>query len=133
VNVCRMIRTLTFLAMGVLCASCRTDSSSAPMPRESPISISEFNDREDCPNREVARLLGPQGTAPTSLHEIAFRAANFCNEAIRTKLLKSAPSRRDGQTLATDDQLKVEHRAFAIGLELRDKENTLQTAHTGLH
>ncbi len=65
VNVCRMIRTLTFLAMGVLCASCRTDSSSAPMPRESPISISEFNDREDCLNREVARLLGPQGTAPT--------------------------------------------------------------------
>jgi hypothetical protein len=95
--------------------------------------MSEFNDREDCLNREVARLLEPQGTALTSLHEIAFRAANFCSQARRTKLLKAAPSLHDGQNLARDDQLKAEHRAFTIGLELREKENAPQTANNGVH
>jgi len=35
--------------------------------------------------------------------------------------LKAAPTVKDGQELARDDEIKTEQRALAIGLELKEK------------
>jgi len=71
--------------------------------------------------REVARLLEPKGSTPSSLQNIAVTATRFCSEAIRTRFQSASVSVRGAQNLTRDDQVKTEQRAFAIGLELREK------------
>jgi hypothetical protein len=115
-----MIRTLSFLAAAVLCASCRTESSPGPNRTESLINATEINARDDCLRREVARLLEPQGSTLSTLQDIAVSATNYCSQAIKARFLRASPTVRDGQELARDDQIKTEQRAFAFGLELRD-------------
>jgi hypothetical protein len=114
-------RALLLFAMAVLCASCRTDAQLDPAQTTPTIDVAEINAREDCLYREVGRLLEPKGSPFASLHNISVSATRFCSEAIRTRLQRASVSVPDAQNLARDDQVKTEQRAFAIGLELREK------------
>ena len=116
-----MMRALLFVATAILCASCRTDAQLDPIQTTPIIDTAEISAREDCLHREVARLLEPKGSPLTSLHNVAGAATRFCSEAIRTRFQRASVSAPDAQNLARDDQVKTEHRAFAIGLELREK------------
>ena len=119
----RIARTLLFVAMATLCASCRTDNQLGPSQATPIIYSSEMSAREDCLHREVARLLEPKGSPPASLHNIAATATRFCSEAIRSRFQKASVSAQDVQVLAKEDQARTEQRAFAIGLELRESRN----------
>jgi len=117
-----MTRTVLFVAIATLCASCRTDTQLDPIQTTTPIiDTAEISVREDCLYREVARLLEPKGSPPTSLHNAAVAATRFCSEAVRSRFQRASVSVIDAQTLVRDDQVKTEQRAFAIGLELREK------------
>jgi hypothetical protein len=117
-----MIRILSIVTTAVLCASCRTESSPAPNQAEPLINVAEINARDDCLRREMARLLDPQGSAPNTIQEIAVSATSYCSQAIKARLLRASPTVRDGQELAKDDRIKTEQRAFAFGLELRERQ-----------
>jgi hypothetical protein len=117
-----MMRALLFVAIAILCASCRTDAQLDPIQTTTPIfDTAEISAREDCLYREVARLLEPKGSPLTSLHNVAVTATRFCSEAVRSRFHRASVSALDAQNLARDDQVKTEQRAFAIGLELREK------------
>ena len=117
-----MMRALLFVAIAILCASCRTDTRLDPIQTTTPIiDTAEISVREDCLYREVDRLLEPKGSSPTSLHNVAVAATRFCSEAVRSRFQRASVSALDAQNLARDDQVKTDQRAFAIGLELRAK------------
>src|SRR6266849_6619486 len=116
-----MTRVLLFIGVAILCASCRTDAQLDPIQTVPIIDAAEINAREDCLYREVARLLEPKGSPLASLHDVAVTATRFCSDAIRKRFQRASVSASDAQNLARDDQVKTEHRAFAIGLELREK------------
>ncbi len=115
------MRASLFVATAILCASCRTDAQLDPIQTTPIIDATEISAREDCLYREVARLLEPKGSPPTSLQNIAVTATRFCSEAVRTRFQRASVLVPDAQNLARDDQAKTEQRAFAIGLELREK------------
>jgi hypothetical protein len=115
------IRAISFVAIAILCAQCRANSQPDPVQIVPLTTPAEISAREDCLHREVARLLEPEGSPPTTLQKIAVEATNFCSQAVRKRLLKASPSVIDGQNLVRDDQLKAEHHAFAIGLKLRER------------
>jgi hypothetical protein len=115
------MRALLFIGVAILCASCRTDAQLDPIQATPIVDPTEINTREDCLYREVGRLLEPKGSPFASLHNIAVSATRFCSEAIRTRFQKASVSALDAQNLTRDDQAKTEQRAFAIGLELREK------------
>ena len=81
----KIARALLFVAIAMLCVSCRTDNRLGPSQATPIIYSSEMSAREDCLYREVARLLEPKGSPPTSLHNIAATATRFCSEAIRSR------------------------------------------------
>lgn len=114
------MRVLLFIGVAILCASCRTDAQLDPIQTTPIIDAAEINAREDCLHREVARLLESKGSPLVSLQNIAVTATRFCSEAKRTRFQRASVS-ADAQNLARDDQVKTEQRAFAIGLELREK------------
>jgi hypothetical protein len=116
-----MMRVLLFMGIAILCASCRTDAQLDPIQTTPIIDAAEINAREDCLHREVARLLEQKGNPLVSLQNIAVTATRFCSEAIRTRFQRASVLAPDAQNLARDDQIKTEQRAFAIGLELREK------------
>jgi len=121
-----MMRALLFVAIAILCASCRTDTRLDPIQTTTPIiDTAEIGVREDCLYREVDRLLEPKGSSPTSLHNVAVAATRFCSEAVRSRFQRASVSALDAQNLARDDQVKTEQRAFAIGLELREKQTNI--------
>ena len=120
------MRELLIIGVAILCTSCRTEAQLDPIQTTPVIDAAEINVREDCLHREVARLLEPKGSPLASLQNIAVAATRFCSEAIRSRFQKASVSAPDAQNLARDDQVKTEQRAFAIGLELREKKtNTL--------
>ena len=119
----KIVRTLLFVAIAMLCASCRTDDRLGPSQATPIIDATEMSAREDCLYREVARLLEPKGSPPASLHNIAVTATRFCSEAVKSRFQKASVSALEAQSLAKDDQARTEQRAFAIGLELREKRN----------
>jgi hypothetical protein len=121
-----MMRTVLFVAIAILCASCRTDTQLDPILTTTPIiDTAEISAREDCLYREVGRLLEPRGSPPTSLHNAAVAATRFCSEAVRSRFQRASISALNAQNLARDDQGKTEQRAFAIGLELREKRTNI--------
>ena len=122
-----MRRTVLFAAIEILCASCRTDTQLDPIRTTATpiIDAAEISAREDCLYREVGRLLEPRGSPPTSLHNAAVAATRFCSEAVRSRFQRASVSALDAQNLARDDQAKTEQRAFAIGLELREKRTNI--------
>jgi hypothetical protein len=124
-----MMRTGLFVAIAILCASCRTDTQLDPIRTTATpiIDAAEISAREDCLYREVGRLLEPKGSPPTSLHNAAVAATRFCSEAVRSRFQRASVSALDAQNLARDDQAKTEQRAFAIGLELREKRTNIGT------
>ena len=117
----KIAMALPFVAIATLCASCRTDNRLGPSQATPIIDSSEMGTREDCLYREVARLLEPKGSPPSSLHNIAATATRFCSEAIGSRFQRATVSAHDAQALAKDDQARTEQRAFAIGLELRER------------
>jgi hypothetical protein len=123
-----MTRALLFIVVAILCASCRTDAQLDPIQTTPIIDAAEINAREDCLYREVARLLEPRGSSFTSLQNVAVTATQFCSDAIRTRFQRASVSAPDAQKLARDDQVKTEHRAFAIALELREKRTNTGVA-----
>ena len=122
-----MMRTVLFVAIATLCASCRTDTQLDPIRTTATpiIDAAEISAREDCLYREVGRLLEPKGSPPTSLHNAAVAATRFCSEAVRSRFQRASVSALDAQNLARDDQVRTEQRAFAIGLELREKRTNI--------
>ena len=116
----KIARTLLLVAIATLCVSCRTDNRLGSSQATPIIYSNEMSAREDCLYREVARLLEPKGSPPTSLHNIAATATRFCSEAIRSRFQRASVSAQDVQVLAKEDQARTEQRAFAIGLELRE-------------
>jgi hypothetical protein len=124
-----MMRTVLFVAIAILCASCRTDTQLDPIRTTAApiIDAAEISAREDCLYREVGRLLEPKGSPPTSLHNAAVAATRFCSEAVRSRFQRASVSALDAQNLARDDQVRTEQRAFAIGLELREKRTNIGT------
>ena len=122
-----MMRTVLFVAIAILCASCRTDTQLDPIRTTATpiIDAAEISAREDCLYREVGRLLEPKGSPPTSLHNAAVAATRFCSEAVRSRFQRASVSALDA--LARDDQVRTEQRAFAIGLELREKRTNIGT------
>src|SRR5258705_1438513 len=120
-----MMRALLLIVIAVLCASCRTDAQLDPIQTTPIIDAAEINAREDCLYREVGRLLEPKGSPPTSLHNVAVTATRFCSDAVRSRFQRASVSALDAQNLARDDQIKTEQRAFAIGLELREKRTNI--------
>jgi hypothetical protein len=120
-----MTRALLLVATAMFCASCRTENRLTPSQATSAIgTTTEMSDREDCLYREVARLLDPTGSAPVSLHNIAVAATRFCSDAARSRFQRASVSGPDARDLTRDDQIRMEQRAFAIGLELREKRTT---------
>ena len=120
----KIARTLLFVAIATLYVSCRTDNRLGSSQATPIIYSNEMSAREDCLYREVARLLEPKGSPPTSLHNIAATTTRFCSEAIRSRF-QQAVSAQDVQVLAKEDQARTEQRAFAIGLELRESRNVV--------
>jgi hypothetical protein len=110
-----IIRTIMVLTAPVLCASCRTDASPSLDQAQPIVSQVEFDAREDCLHREVARLLEPVGSPPSSLQTIAMTATSFCSHTIAARLKGVSASAARG------DQNKTEEHAFAIGLEMRER------------
>ena len=88
----KIARTLLFVAMATFCVSCRTDNRLGPSQATPIIHSTEMSAREDCLYREVARLLEPKGSPPTSLHNIAATATRFCSEAIRSRFQRASVS-----------------------------------------
>ena len=88
----KIARTLLLVATATLCVSCRTDNRLGPSQATPIIYSSEMSAREDCLYREVARLLEPKGSPPTSLHNIAATATRFCSEAIRSRFQRASVS-----------------------------------------
>jgi hypothetical protein len=121
-----MMRALLLIAIAILCASCRTDAQLDPSQATPIIDAAEINAREDCLYREVARLLEPKESPPTRLHNVAVTATRFCSDAVRSRFQRASVSALDAQNLARDDQVKTEQRAFAIGLELREKRTNIE-------
>jgi hypothetical protein len=119
----KIARMLLLVAIAMICVSCRTDNWPGPSQASPVIYSNEMSAREDCLYREVARLLEPKGSPPASLHNIAATATRFCSEAIRSRFQRASVSARDVQVLAKEDQARTEQRAFAIGLELRERRN----------
>jgi hypothetical protein len=119
----KISRSLQFVAIAILCVSCRTDNRLAPSQTTPIIDATEMSRREDCLHREVARLLEPKGSPPKGLHDIAATASRFCGEAINSRFVRATISIHDAQAMAQEDQARAEQRAFAIGLELRQKRN----------
>ena len=119
----KIARALLLVATAMLCVSCRTDNRLGPSQATPIIYSSEMSAREDCLYREVARLLEPKGSPPASLHNIAATATRFCSETIGSRFQRATVSAHDAQALAKDDQARTEQRAFAIGLELRERRN----------
>jgi hypothetical protein len=111
----RIVSTLSVFTVAALCGSCRTDSSPDLGQAQPVISNAEHNTREDCLRQEVARLLEPQGTTPSSLQTISVTATSFCNHSIAARL------RGISASAAREDQIKTEEHAFAMGLEMREK------------
>jgi hypothetical protein len=120
----KIARALQFVAIAILCVSCRTDNRLAPSQTTPIIDATEMSSREDCLYREVARLLEPKGSPPKGLHDIAATASRFCSEVVKSRLQRASISTHDAQAMAQEDQARTEQRAFAIGLELRQKRNT---------
>jgi hypothetical protein len=120
----KMSRALQLAAIAILCTSCRTDNRLTPSQTTPIIDATEMSRREDCLQREVARLLEPEGSPPKGLHSIAATASRFCSEAIKSRFARASISTHDAQAMAQEDQARTEQRAFAIGLELRQKRNT---------
>ena len=60
------------------------------------------------------------------LQNIAVAATRFCSETIRKRFHRASVSAPDAQNLARDDQVKTEQRAFAIGLERREKRTNIE-------
>lgn len=114
---------LPFVAIAALCTSCKTDNQLGPSQTTPIIDATEMSTREDCLYREVARLLEPKESPPTTLHNIAAAATRFCSEAIRSRFQRASVSAHDAQALVKEDQARTEQRAFAIGLELRERRN----------
>src|SRR6266699_600815 len=115
-----MTRTVLFVAIAILCASCRTDTRLDPIQTTTPIiDTAEISVREDCLYREVDRLLQPKGISPTSLHNVAVAATRFCSEAVRSRFQRASVSALDAHNLARDDQVKTEQRAYTDGLGQR--------------
>src|SRR5437660_4695768 len=92
-----MMRTVLFVAITIFCASCRTDAQLDPVQTTPIIETAEISAREDCLYREVARLLEPKGSPPTSLQNIAVTATRFCSQAVRTRFERGSISARDAQ------------------------------------
>ena len=97
------------------------DAQLDPVQTTPIIDAAEINAREDCLYREVARLLEPKGSPLAGLQNVAVTATRFCSQPIRTRFQRASVSAPDAQNLARDDQVRTEQRAFAIGLELREK------------
>ena len=119
----KIARTLLFVAIATLYVSCRTDNRLGSSQATPIIYSNEMSAREDCLYREVARLLEPKGSPPASLHNIAATATRFCSEPITSRFQKASVSSREVQVHAKEDQARTEQRAFAIGLELRERRN----------
>jgi hypothetical protein len=118
----RSIRALLLVATAICCASCRTDAQLDPIQTASNRDTAAISAQEDCLYREVGRLLEPKGSPPVSLQNIAVAAARFCGQDPITRRVSA--SDRDTQKLPRNDQAKAEQRAFAIGLELREKKTS---------
>ena len=116
------IRALLLVVIAISCASCRTDAQLDPIQTASDRDTAVISAQEDCLYREVGRLLEPKGSPPVSLQNIAVAAAHFCSQDSITRRVSA--SVRDTQKLPREDQAKTEQRAFAIGLELREKETS---------
>ena len=114
------IRALLFVAIAISCASCITDAQLDPIQTASNRDAASISDQEDCLYREVSRLVEARGSPPVSLQNVAVAAARFCSQDSLTGRVSA--SVRATQKLPRDDQAKAEQRAFAIGLELREKE-----------
>ena len=96
-----MTRTVLFVAIAILCASCRTDTQLDPIRTTTPIiDTGEISAREDYLYREVGRLLEPKGSPPTSLHNAAVAATRFCSEAVRSRFQRASVSALDARNLA---------------------------------
>lgn len=119
----RIARTLLFVAIATLCVSCRADNRLGSSQTAPIIDSSELNAREDCLHREVARLLEPKGSPPTGLHKLAATATRFCSETIISRFQRASVSAPEAEAVAKQDQARTEQRAFAIGLELRERRN----------
>jgi hypothetical protein len=114
----KMIRIISVVALAMICASCKTDTSPDLSRADPIISTTDYNAREDCLEREVARLVEPRSIQLISLQNIAMTATNFCSREIAAKLKGVSAS------AARDDQVKAEQRAFAIGLKLREASSS---------
>jgi hypothetical protein len=116
-----MTRIFLLVAVATLCASCKTENRRGPMEVTSGTgTTTEMSADEDCLYREVVRLLEPQGSPPVSLHNIAITATHFFSDVARSRFQRvSSPALP--QDRVRDDRIRMEQRAFAIGLELREK------------
>jgi hypothetical protein len=111
-------RVLLFVAIAISCASCITDAQLDPIQTASNRDAAGVSDQEDCLYREVSRLVEARGSPLVSLQNVAVAAARFCSQDSLTGRISAAPFRGAQKR---DDQAKAEQRAFAIGLELREK------------
>lgn len=116
------IRALLLVIVAIACTSCRTDAQLDPIQSASNRDAAAISAQEDCLYREVGRLLEPNGSPLVSLQNIAVAAAHFCSQDSITRRVSATV--RDTQKLPREDQAKTEQRAFAIGLELREKETS---------
>ena len=83
------------------------------------IDLGEFQDREECLHREVAKSIRTQHTTDTTLDDVARTATQYCSQAVRARLMRASPSIAHGEELVRYDRLQTELRALAIGRELR--------------
>jgi hypothetical protein len=116
----RLLRLLAVIAISAVCWSCREEA--VPVPEKPAlIDMTEMNAREDCLYREIARHPESRRTSQNDLLDISMTATALCSKAVKARFLKAAPTVKEGQELARDDEIKTEQRALAIGLELKEK------------
>jgi len=113
-----MRRTVIFAFLASIggCAAPSVRSAPDPLP-----DVADFQRREECLYREVARLISERGDSPATLDTIAGIAAGLCSKEILIKLQRHNWNTPDAIVMERDDKAQTERRAFAIGLEIKER------------
>jgi hypothetical protein len=113
-----MRRTVIFAFLASLggCVAPSARSTPDPLP-----DVTDFQRRDECLYREVARLISERGDGPTTLDTIAGIATGLCSQEILIKLQRHNWNTPDAIVMEREDKSQTERRAFAIGPEIKER------------
>jgi hypothetical protein len=109
-------RFWTALALYAGLGGCVAPAHRAPDPRPD---ATDFQRREECLHREVARLISERGDKPTTLEGIAVTATALCSQEIWIKMAKNNFGPADDFLMAGNDKAQTERYALEVVMEIK--------------